>query len=176
MKDKLIKLLKTNEESAVQAIELNKTLGLLKDREIEVILNDNLKEYGWVVSEIIRKFRNLDADWDAFLQRLDGYGDTFEWGDDEYRLEVFPIVNIYGNIQVSLKTNEESLAEYGQKIGNPFVLAEKQVLSWLSKQPLVEKVLGKPRVLAVNHIQGDTILAFSVEIELPSIYKILSEH
>ena len=81
---------------------------------------------------------------------------------------------LHGQVQVSIIPNNESLAEYGQGIGNPIIFAEEKVLSWLKKHPLV-KDGDKPQAREVGTAAIDYFhLEFTVEIELVSISKILS--
>jgi hypothetical protein len=136
MKDKLITLLNKDKAHSVQAMELNKTLGLLQNKEIASILMANLKQSGWVVSEMLQRLEDLDDDWHTFLRKRRGASWTFDYESKDTILSDFPSVTLYGEVGMGLEGS--SLEEHGKNVGEFLILVEKQILSWLSKRPLVK--------------------------------------
>ena len=136
MKDKLIELLNTSRDYAVQAIELNKALGLLQAKEVTSILRESLMQGGWVFKEMLQRFEKLESDWHAFLQKRRGASWTFDFESKDTIFSDFPSVTLYGEVGMGLEGS--SLKEHGKNVGEFLILADKQILSWLSKHPLVK--------------------------------------
>lgn len=168
-KQKLIDTIQRSKEDAVQAIELNRVLGILSEREIDDILESLTKRKGWVGETLVDKVMNLDNEWQSFLGKqkyLDSAGSVRLAMKDGF----YPIV--HGRVRLPFGTNKESLADYGRKIGDPLILAEEKVLSWLKKHPLVEKV-SESQIQKTRIESGFIYVYWEIEIELVSLSKIL---